>query len=204
MQKPMVSNVKPARMNEEWEVIQRALGGDSDALSKLFSNEQLRLYRSALALLRNKEDAEDALQDALLSAYVNLGSFEGRSRFSTWLTRIVFNAALMNRRKVRISSQISLDELTEEKAEVSVFRIADTRPDPEQVFRQIEISHTVRKAMGKMSPKLRSTLHLRDIQHLSVKEAAKLEGVTAGVIKARSLRARKQLADLVDVGNRNF
>src|SRR6266403_3912455 len=88
------------RAGEEWEVVQRALRGDPDALTALFAHNSARVYRTAFSLLRNKEDAEDALQDGLLSAYTNLRSFEGRSRFSSWLTRVVINAALMNRRRL--------------------------------------------------------------------------------------------------------
>lgn len=192
MQNLTANGPKPVRTGEESEVIQQALGGDSDAMSKLFSG-RARLYRSALAVLRNKEDAEDALQDAMLSAYARLKSFEGRARFSTCLTRIVFNAALMKLRRTRAHPQVSLDEITDESAEASIPQVVDTRPDPEQVFRQIETSDAVHKAMSQLSPVLRSALHLRDMQRFSVKEAAKLEGVSTGVIKARSLRARRQL-----------
>src|ERR1700730_11007440 len=77
--------------NEDAEVVRRALSGDSEALSMLFDLHRVRLYRTSLSLLHNREDAEDALQDGLLSAYVKLKSFEGRARFSTWLTRVVLN-----------------------------------------------------------------------------------------------------------------
>ncbi len=94
------SEARIVRDDQEWAAIQRALEGDPDALATLFLPDQARLYRSAFSLLRNKEDAEDALQNAFLSAYVSLNTFEGKSRFSTWLTRIVLNASLMNRRNV--------------------------------------------------------------------------------------------------------
>ena len=92
---------------EEWEIVQRALAGEPGALATLFARHRVKLYQAAFSLLRNKEDA---LQDGLLSAYVNLWAFEGRSQFSTWLTRIVLNAALMNRRKLHAHPLISLDE----------------------------------------------------------------------------------------------
>jgi RNA polymerase sigma factor (sigma-70 family) len=104
----------------------------------------------------------------------------------------------MNRRRVLAHAEVSLDEINEENEHVPVARAADTRPNPEQVFRQIEASNLVQKAMNQLSPSLRSAINLRDIQRVSVKEAAKLEGVTAGVIKARSLRARRRLAALVN------
>ncbi|MDQ1410883.1 MAG: hypothetical protein QOJ41_2618, partial [Acidobacteriaceae bacterium] len=89
---------KAAKSGEEWGLIQQARAGDTEALSLLFTRNRARLYRTAYSLLRNKEDAEDALQCGLLRAYLHLESFEGRARFSTWLTRIVINSALMDRR----------------------------------------------------------------------------------------------------------
>lgn len=117
---------------EEWEAVQRALAGNRDALATLFAPDQARLYRSAFSLLRNKEDAQDALQDALLSAYLKLRSFEGRSRFSTWLTRIVLNAALMNRRKLHSHPHVSLDEILDEDLKFPPAAVIDEGPDPER------------------------------------------------------------------------
>ena len=102
---------KPLAAGEEQHaVVPRTLPGDSTALSLLFACERTRLYRAAFSILRNKEDAEDALQIGMLSAYTNLSSFEGRSSLATWVTRIVLNTALMNRRKQRARAQLSLDE----------------------------------------------------------------------------------------------
>src|SRR5437879_6750176 len=107
----VVDEAKPLPSGEERETVQHALVGDSNALTTLVARDRAKLYRTAFSLLRNKEDAEDALQDGLLSAYVNLRSFEGRSRFSTWLTRVVLNAALMNRRRLPALAQIFLTRL---------------------------------------------------------------------------------------------
>jgi RNA polymerase sigma factor (sigma-70 family) len=105
------SEAKPLLAGEEREIVQRALTGDSEALSTLFARASNGLYRTAFAVLRNKQDSEDALQNGLLSAYLNLGSFKGRSKLSTWLTRIVLNAALMNQRERRALPQVSIDEM---------------------------------------------------------------------------------------------
>jgi RNA polymerase sigma-70 factor, ECF subfamily len=183
---------------EEWEQIQRALAGDGDALSTLFARHRIRLYRAAFSLLRNKEDAEDALQDGLLSAYVNLKSFEGRARFSTWLTRIVFNAALMNRRRVHTRSQISLDEIVvNDDGPPGVAAIIDTHPDPEQLLAQVEIRYALKKVISQLPPLLRSAFELRDIQELSGREAAEAASLKTCTIKSRTLRAREQLAHLL-------
>lgn len=146
---------------EEWEAVQRALAGNSDALATLFAPHQARLYRSAFSVLRNKEDAEDALQDALLSAYLRLRLFEGRSRFSTWLTRIVLNAALINRRKLHSHPRVSLDEILGENLKFLPAGVVDEGPDPERVCSQVENRDAVLAAIQRLSPLLRSALHLR-------------------------------------------
>jgi len=189
---------------KEWEAVQRALEGNPDALATLFAPDQARLYRSAFSLLRNKEDAQDALQDALLSAYLKLRSFEGRSRFSTWLTRIVLNAALINRRKLHSHPHVSLDEIVHAEPKIPDATMIDAHPNPEQAFRQMENRSTVVGAIHWLSSSLRSALHLRYLQGFSIKEAAELEGVSTGVMKSRSLRARRQLANRLDVRSLNL
>jgi RNA polymerase sigma-70 factor (ECF subfamily) len=185
--------------------VQRALGGDSEGLSALFTRNSVRLYRAAFSVLRSKEDAEDAMQDGLLSAYVNLRSFQGRSRFSTWLTRIVVNAALMNRRKLRAHLQFSLDEpMHGNTGNTIVAQVVDGCPDPEQFFAQVENKSAVDKTMKQLSPLLRSAIHLRDIQHYTTREAAKAEGVKLNVIKSRIFRARRSLAALIEAKDVNL
>jgi len=182
---------------DEWHAVQRALAGDNAALSSLFTKNRLRLYRAAFLLLRNKEDAEDALQDGLLSAYANLHSFEGRARFSTWLTRIVCNAALMNRRRLRLHRSLSLDEILLNDVQTREAVAVDDRPNPEKVFAQVETRNAVEDKMKYLSPFLRSAFYLRDIQDLSAREAAKVASVNLSAMKSRAARARRQLASLL-------
>src|SRR6202790_1225067 len=98
----------------EAKLIDLGLKGDARALDTLFARNTRTLYQTALRVLGNPEDAEEALQEGLLSAYRNLPRFERRSQFSTWLTRIVINAALMRRRSKRSRPAVSLDEVTTE------------------------------------------------------------------------------------------
>ena len=101
----------PRDLGKEWAVVQQAIAGNADAQERLFAAHTRRLYRIVLALLNNKEDAEDALQEGLCKAFTSLRSFEGRSSFSTWLTRIVINSALMARRRKNAHPETSLDEI---------------------------------------------------------------------------------------------
>jgi RNA polymerase sigma-70 factor (ECF subfamily) len=191
-------SVSPGKQwRDEWYTVQRALAGDNAALSTLFTKNRLRLFRAAFLLLRNKEDAEDALQDGLLSAYANLHSFEGRARFSTWLTRIVCNAALMNRRRLRLHRPLSLDEILPNATQAREAVAVDYRPDPEKVFAQLETRNAVENKMKHLSPFLRSAFYLRDIQDLSAREAAKVASVNLSAMKSRAARARRQIASLL-------
>src|SRR5260370_4205376 len=120
-------------VSDEWALVQKAIAGDSDSQDKLFGGHTARLYRTAVAMLRNKEDAEDAVQDGLCSAYAKLRSFQGRASFSTWLTRIVINSALMSRRRKRAHPDASLDEILNNQAGRLAHRIADRRPGPQEI-----------------------------------------------------------------------
>jgi RNA polymerase sigma-70 factor (ECF subfamily) len=193
----LVGRAEGAAARDEWRLIQRARAGDTEALSTLFTRNRTRLYRTAFSLLRNKEDAEDALQDGLLRAYLHLASFEGRARFSTWLTRIVINSALMKRRRIHAHSILPLEEFIATDDVHWTATAIDHGPDPEQLLAQHQTWAFVEKGISRLSPLLRSALVLRDIQDLSTREAATVSRVKANVIKSRLLRARRRLANLV-------
>src|SRR6266850_2455352 len=200
----VAKKAKPVPRGEEWHIVQRAVAGDSEALTTLFARDRIKLYRTAYSLLRNKEDAEDALQDGFVAAYVNLKSFQGRARFSTWLTSIVLNAALMNRRKLRVHTQVSFDEIALSDKHRWVAAVVDGCPDPEQTYAQTENKNTIEKRMNQLSPRLRTAIQLRDLCHFSIREAAQAEGVKMNVIKSRVFRARRRLADSLTARDVNF
>jgi RNA polymerase sigma-70 factor, ECF subfamily len=195
--------------NEDRRLIELARAGDSDALSTLFAQDREKLYRAAFALLRNKEDAEDALQDGLLSAYLHLGSFEGRARFSTWLTRIILNSALMKRRRTRMRLRYFLPDREGDRTRELIAQAVDGRPDPEQTFAWAETQSMVEKEASRLSPFLRSAFYFRELNELSTSEAAKAVGVNVAAVKSRSARARHQVLNLlaskgVDQGHSQF
>jgi RNA polymerase sigma-70 factor (ECF subfamily) len=197
---------KSRAAGEELPMFERSIARDHVALSSLFAREKLRLYRSAFSILRNREDAEDALQTGMLSAYMNLSSFEGRSSLSTWVKRIVINTALMNRRKQRAAPQFSLDEITFDNPEAWVARLVDPRPDPEHICALTEAGEFVAKGMDQLSLALRSTFQLRYIVDLSACEAARAGSVNISIsaTKSRACRARKQLARLLQARGVNL
>src|SRR5579864_4271525 len=179
----------------EEKLIRAGQRGDHQAVEALFRRYQRPLFQTALRVLGNTEDAEDALQDGLLSAYRNLKRFEGRSQFSTWLTRIVINAALMRRRSAKSRPAVSLDEPPREDELPVVERFAAKGPNPEQVFAGTEIREMISENLDELSPLLRTAFVLREGEGYSAGEAAKKLGVTENTLKARLRRARHQLAE---------
>lgn len=179
----------------EAKLIRAGQRGDHQAMETLFRRYQRPLFQTALRVLGNAEDAEDALQDGMLSAYRNLKRFEGRSQFSTWLTRIVINAALMRRRSAKSRPAVSLDETPREDELPAAERFADDGPNPEEVFASTEIREMISENLDELSPLLRTAFVLREVQGYSTGEAAKKLGVTENTLKARLWRARHQLAE---------
>ena len=149
-------------------------------------------YKRAFRFLGNAPDAEDAVQDALLSAYRHLGQFRGQAQLSTWLMTIVTNAALMQLRR-RHSGYFSLDQEREEDGLSFSERLSDSKPNPEEVCSTMEARHRLVEGIQRLSPKLRRTFQLRDIDGLTTKEAAHALRVPQGTVKARLARARAKL-----------
>ena len=178
----------------EDQLIERGLNGDARALDALFARNTRALYQTAFRVLGNPEDAEEALQEGLLSAYRNLPRFERRSQFSTWLTRIVINAALMRRRSKRARPAVSLDEIATEGELPLAERFADDGPNPEQLYAGTELGDRMNKKLAEISPLLRTAFWLREIEGLSAEEAAHVLGVSRNTLKARLWRARQELA----------
>jgi RNA polymerase sigma-70 factor (ECF subfamily) len=154
-------------------------------------------YKRAFRFLGNATDAEDAVQDALLSAYKHLGQFRGQAQLSTWLTTIVTNAARMQLR--RRGSYLSLDEEQGEDGLTFSDRLTDSRPNPEEVCSSAEARDRLVEGVKQLSPKLRKAFQLRDIDGLTTKEAALVLGVPKGTVKAQLARARAKLAAIIGV-----
>ncbi len=152
------------------------------------------LYRKAFQYLRNTADAEDAVQEALLSAHKHLDQFRGQARLSTWLTAIVINSARMQLRRRPRHSHISLDEKWEEQDSYWLSeRLSDDGPTPEDECRQSEFTQQVKELAANLSAPLRRAFQLRDLDGLTTRETAKILGVTDGTVKAQLARARAKM-----------
>jgi RNA polymerase sigma-70 factor, ECF subfamily len=183
----------PDKIRPSDQTLQRALKGDRESLGRVFSSHMPQLYRAAFRILGRHQDAEEALQDGFLSAVRHLGRFERRSRFSTWLTRIVINAALMRLRKGRREMLISFD-LGPDREEVDLaVTVADPGPNPEEIYQGKERFQIFERNLRKLPLRYQSILWLRDVQGMSTREAAEKLGVKSATVKSRLYRARLRL-----------
>jgi RNA polymerase sigma-70 factor (ECF subfamily) len=181
--------------SEDWALVQQAIAGDQVSLDKLFTAHATRLYRTAFRVLRNKEDAEDAVQDGLCSAYTKLRLFRGQSAFSTWLTRIVINSALMiRRRKTGGRTEVSLDEILENQPGRVVPGTVDLQPDPEEICRVTQLNELLKEAIQKLPAAVQRAFELREVEGLSAAESMQALGIRKNAFKSRILRARRRLA----------
>ena len=163
----------------------------------MFVASRPKFVAIARTILRNREDAEDAVQNAFLSGYLHLRSFEGRSALRTWFTRIVLNAALMiqRKRKRKLFAIHPLPENSNSREVNWTESIPASEPDPEMVHAERETLQLVDGVLGKMKPALRQAFTMTYYDELSGPEACAVLGVSAGTFKARLFRARRQVLD---------
>ena len=152
-------------------LVAAAKAGDISAFETLVGRYENKIFRLTQNITQNREDAEDAMQEAFLKAFEHLGEFQGNSRFYTWLVRIAVNQALMKLRRRR-PNQISLDEEIDTGEDMVPREVEDWGPSPEERFEQTELSEILTKVIGELDPPFRVVLHLRDIEELSTEETA--------------------------------
>ncbi len=164
----------------------------------VFSRYRPLLQRTAFRYLANTADAEDAVQDALLSAYKHLDQFKGQAQMSTWLVAIVSNCARMQLRRRPRQIHLSLDEqFGDEQGYTVSDGLVDCGPNPEEEYREAELRDRLLQFAGELSPTLRRAFQLRDLDGLTTSEVGQILGVVEGTVKARVARARSRLIRLV-------
>jgi len=163
-----------------------------------FSRYLPLLHRTAYRYLGNAADAEDAVQDALLSAYRHLDQFRGQAQMSTWLVAIVTNCARMQLRRRPRQIHVSLNEqFGDEEGYTLSERLVHFGPSPEEEYRKAELHERLMQFVGELSPSLRRAFQLRDLDGFTTGEAAHILGVVDGTVKAQVARARAKLTHLV-------
>ena len=184
---------RAVRKRTEAQLLAAARRGRADAFEGLCRPHTAKLVKVAFCITRNREDAEDALQDSLLRAYAHISGFDGRSSFSTWLTRIVINSALMIRRKVRNARRVSADELNESHETRPHLQVPDHAPNPEQRLLQYEQKHILHHAIDRLRPRIRAVLEIGPLQEHPMKETARLLDISVAAAKGRLFHARAAL-----------
>src|SRR6266404_3144956 len=185
--------MKIAAQLEEAALVVAAKGGDEQALGVLVERHQRRILAVARRFTRIREDAEDIVQQSFQKAFVHLQKFEGKSSFSTWLTRIAINEALMFLRSGRGLREVSIDDLCGNEETALGLEILDSRADPETSFLQGERRRVLSTAMNRLTPGIRKAIELRDLGELSMEEAARVMGLSVAAVKGRVFHGRKKL-----------
>lgn len=187
---------KPAEDSEQ-SLIRRICNGESSLFAELVKPYERRVYVTALALLRNEADAQDVAQEAILKAFANLRQFRGESRFSTWLIQITVNEARMRQRKQHADLFEPITEAPDEESAYTPRDFADWREIPSEALERSEVRTLLAKALASLGQKYREVFILRDVEQMSIEEAAEVLNISIASVKTRLLRARLMLRDLL-------
>lgn len=196
-----------AALADERLLVTQAKSGRSSSFGELYERHRLRIYHTAFRILRNRQDAEDAVQRSFQRAFTNLGRFREDSAFSTWVTRIAINEALMMLRQRRVTTPL-FETNNDDVSATSVLNLADDGPNPEQALAENEDRDAVTNAISRLPESLRTVALLRELQELSNVETARRLGLTVTAVKARTFHARRHLRKYFEakhkVGCRGF
>ena len=190
------STDSPLSVSDE-RLVQAAKGGQSMAFATLCERYSNQLFRAARRITKTREDAEDAVQDALVQAFVHLKDFEGRSNVATWLTRIAINSALMILRKKRATPLVPVEKSTIREETRRTRELPGTGPSPEVICLQRERRRSLSMALSELTPALREAIELRELHELSVQETARVLGISVPAVKGRVFHGRKKLRQML-------
>lgn len=177
---------------QEVDWIARILEGERELFHELIRPYERAVYMTALSILRDAAEAEEAAQEAMIKAYRGLRSFRGDAKFSTWLTSIALNEARSRLRKTARAKLESLDS-SEREEDFTPFLIADWREIPSETLEREELAGKIEQAIESLPPSYREVFLLRDKEEMSMEEIAQALGVTANLVKVRLFRARMLL-----------
>src|SRR5580692_1175556 len=172
-----------------------AKNGDEQAFETLFKRHRQKILRIVLRYAHVREDAEDILQQSFQKAFVYLHRFEGKSSFSTWLTRIAINESLMLLRHGRALREVSVDDRSEAEGNAASLEIPDSRQDPEASYLQRERARVLLSALKDLRPRMRRALELRELAEFSTEQTAEEMGLSISAVKARIFHGRRKLRE---------
>jgi RNA polymerase sigma-70 factor (ECF subfamily) len=177
------------------ELVAAAKGGDDLAFETIVKRHRQRIFGLALRYTRSREDAEDVVQQTFQRAFIHLQGFEGRSSFTTWLTSIVINQALMLLRRRRTLREVPIDDPSNDEGTTPALEMTDASPDPECSYLEQEEARVLAEAIGQLRPAIRTAVELTELRELSMLEAARHLGISIGAVKSRVFHARRKLGE---------
>jgi RNA polymerase sigma factor (sigma-70 family) len=179
-------------------LVAAAKNGNRKAFEVLVKRHQQRIFVVARRMTRTREDAEDVVQQSLQKAFTHLRQFEGRSAFSTWLTRIAITEALMFMRRRRGMREVLIDDLNRNRETATVLEVPDSSPDPEAIYSQGEYAELLSLAMNELPPGIRRAIQLRELDERSSEETARIMGISVGALKGRMFHGRRKLRERLE------
>jgi len=194
----MTENVKSPMgcpFDQDLALVHACKSGNAAAFEELLKRYDTKVFRIAQHITHNREDAQDAVQEAFLKVFRKLTQFQENSKFSTWLTRITVNESLMKLRKQRHNKEFSIDNNFESEDHSLTSELADWARNPEELYRGSELRNILRSELQELQPGLRVVFVLRDIEGLSTEETAEVLESTPVAVKARLWRGRLKLRE---------
>ena len=188
-------SVEVKQASTDLELVHATKNGDISAFEQLVERYDTRLLRVAQTVTHNREDAQDAVQEAFLKAFQHLEGFREDSKFSTWLIRITVNQSLMRLRKHRTHKEVSLDEDFQTDGDAFPLDVPDRAPNPEQLCWASELRDILVRTVEELRPILRTVFVLRDVEGLSIEQTAQVLNLSQAAVKARLWRVRLQLRE---------
>jgi RNA polymerase sigma-70 factor, ECF subfamily len=179
-------------------LVAAAKNGNRKAFEILVERHQQRIFFVARRMTRRREDAEDVVQQSFQKAFTHLRTFEGRSAFSTWLTRIVITEALMFLRRSRGFREVLIDDLNGNEETTTVLEVPDSSPDPETIFSQRERVDMLSLAINELPAGVRRAIQLRELDERSSEETARIMGISVGALKGRMFHGRRKLRERLE------
>jgi RNA polymerase sigma-70 factor (ECF subfamily) len=172
-----------------------AKNGNRKAFEVLVKRHQQRIFFVARRITRTREDAEDVVQQSFQKAFTHLAKFEGRSTFSTWLTRIAVTEALMFLRRRRGLREVLIDDLKVNEETTTALDVPDSSPDPEAMCSQREWVEILSLALNELPAGMRRAIQLHELDERSSEETAQIMGISVGALKGRMFHGRRKLRD---------
>jgi RNA polymerase sigma-70 factor (ECF subfamily) len=179
-------------------LVAAAKNGNRKAFEILVTRHEQRIFFVARRITRRREDAEDVVQQTFQKAFTHLRTFEGRSAFSTWLTRIAITEALMFLRRSRGFREVLIEDLNGNEETTSVLEVPDSRPDPEAIYSQREWVEMLSLAMNELPYGTRRAVQLRELDERSSDETARILGISVGALKSRMFHGRRRLRERLE------